>query len=212
MSCLEDFFQQFPVIDYQAGSFLLRSNEQPEHIFAVASGLIRQYVIAPNGQELTLQIYRKPSYFYLSWVFNKVPNHFEFEALTAAKVHVIPINEVTRFMAQDSHAAQELLPRLFRGLDQMMDRLELFAFGNAMQKVVATLLSLHRRFPDSVSAKTIGVVMTHKEIGNLSGLTRETVSAHMSLLKKAGLLEMEGKLIHFPDLPALEQLANTGVD
>jgi CRP-like cAMP-binding protein len=52
----ETFYQQFITRDYKKGEMLIRADDDPQGIFCLTKGYVRQYTISPVGNELSLHI------------------------------------------------------------------------------------------------------------------------------------------------------------
>jgi len=86
----EDFYSQFQVRRYKQGETLIRADDDPQGIFCLTKGYVRQYTISRTGLELTLHILKPISYFPMVWAVNGTPNVYFFEALTPVEVGRAP--------------------------------------------------------------------------------------------------------------------------
>ena len=82
----DTFYKQFKTRTYKKGETLIRSDDDPQGIFCLKKGYIRQYTISAAGTELTLHILKPTSYFPMVWAINGTPNVYYFEALTPVEV------------------------------------------------------------------------------------------------------------------------------
>jgi len=60
---LETFYKQFTIRDYKKGEMLIRADDDPQGIFCLTKGYVRQYTISKTGFELALHILKPISYF-----------------------------------------------------------------------------------------------------------------------------------------------------
>ncbi len=86
----ETFYDQFTPRIYKKGEILIRADDDPQGIFCLNKGYVRQYIISKNGIELTLNILKPISYFPMVWAINETPNIYYYEALTEAEVGRAP--------------------------------------------------------------------------------------------------------------------------
>ena len=63
----DTFYKQFTIRDYKKGEMLIRADDDPQGIFCLTKGYIRQYTISSLGTELTLHILKPTSYFPMVW-------------------------------------------------------------------------------------------------------------------------------------------------
>jgi CRP/FNR family transcriptional regulator, cyclic AMP receptor protein len=79
-------------------------------------------------------------------------------------------------------------------------------FNSVRSRIASALLRLHQRAPEG--KRNIGI--THQEIANLVGSTRETTTALLHAFKKEGILEIGNRRITILDAVQLERAARSG--
>jgi len=89
----EAFYKQFTAREYKKGELLIRADDDPQGIFCLTKGYVRQYTNSKAGFELTLHILKPLSYFPMVWAINGTPNVYYFEALTSVEVRRAPRDE-----------------------------------------------------------------------------------------------------------------------
>src|ERR1035437_7600055 len=94
----EKFYKQFTNRNYKKGEMLIRADDDPQGIFCLTKGYVRQYTISKSGFELTLHILKPISYFPMVWAINGTPNVYYFEALTPVEVGRAPKDDVVKFI------------------------------------------------------------------------------------------------------------------
>jgi len=70
----ETFYNQFITRNYKKGEMLIRADDDPQGIFCLKKGYVRQYTISKTGFELSLHILKPISYFPMVWAINGTPN------------------------------------------------------------------------------------------------------------------------------------------
>lgn len=108
----EDFFSQFQLRTYKQGEMLIRADDDPQGIFCLTKGYVRQYIISRTGEELTLHILQPISYFPMVWAFNDTPNVYFYEALTPVEIGRAPKNQVLEFIKDKPDLISELMSEL----------------------------------------------------------------------------------------------------
>jgi len=71
--------------------------------------------------------------------------------------------------------------------------------------LIIELIIVAKRFGKKTTAG-ITIKIFEKELGVQAGMTRETVSREMKLLKQQGLIKLEKNILTIPDLRQLEAL------
>ncbi len=108
----ETFYKQFVIRNYKKSEMLIRADDDPQGIFYLKKGYVRQFTISKLGFELTLHILKPVSYFPMVWAVNGTPNVYFFEALTPVEVGRAPRDEVVNFIKDKPIIIFELLSEL----------------------------------------------------------------------------------------------------
>ncbi|MCR4324220.1 MAG: Crp/Fnr family transcriptional regulator [Candidatus Curtissbacteria bacterium] len=193
---LDKFFEPFETLHYKKGETILRAGDQPQGTFYLKRGYARLYSISEQGEELTLIIFKPGDTFPIMWTINDTPNTHFLESVTDSVMYRAPKEKFLAFLNENPDAFLELFKRVlfrFGGLLQMMDYL---AFGNASAKIASILLICLERFGKGDGGKsTIAVPLTHMDIANMVGVTRETASIELKKMEKKNLIAYKGRLI-----------------
>lgn len=201
----EVFYSQFRPRTYKKGELLIRSDDNPQGIFCLTKGFVRQYTISKTGIELTLHILKPISYFPMVWAINGTPNVYNFEALTDVEVGRAPRDEVVNFIKDKPKIIFELMSELLEDYAETLTRVEHLVFSDAYRRVISVLLYIAKHFGSNDGKQTIvGNRFTHQDIATLVGVARETASSEMSKLEKKGLVEYSDHLIVIKNIKNLE--------
>ena len=184
----ETFYKQFKDRKYKKGEILIRADDDPQGIFCLTKGYIRQYTISKTGFELTLYIHKPISYFPMVWAINGTPNVYYFEALTAVEVGRAPRDEVVNFIKDKPTLVFELMSELIEDYAESLKRIEHLVFSDAYRRVISVLLYIAKHFGEkSGNGVMIGHHFTQQDIATLVGVARETASIELVKLEKKGL-------------------------
>lgn len=93
-----------------------------------------------------------------------------------------------------------LISELSRRMNLDASRLEELAYQSAPARLAAALLRLHQSGGDHT------ITMTHQELGEVTGLLRETVTKMLNEFRGAGLVELHRGRIHLRDVAGLQRL------
>ncbi|HVZ12780.1 MAG TPA: Crp/Fnr family transcriptional regulator [Patescibacteria group bacterium] len=206
---LYSFFSQYRTLDYKKGQIILRSDDNPSGIYYVRRGYVRLYSISESGQELTLIIVKPHDIFPIRWAITGQRHRYYFEAMTPVELSKAPLEDFSDFIHMNPEALYEILNNVLSRLGGLLERMEYSVFGNAYQKVASILVICAERFGiQKGKSITIRVPMTHSDIANLIGLTRETASVELKKLEKIGVCEKDGRFFMVKNLDKLKTEAN----
>jgi CRP/FNR family transcriptional regulator len=204
----ENFFAQFKAVyQFKKNQLILGPTAEPSGIFYLKSGFVRLYLVSEGGKELTLNIFKPGAYFSMIWALNGTPNIYFYESLTDVILLKAPKEEVLKHIADNPAVLLDLTKRTLKGLDGMTRLMEALLTGNAYQQIASVLLVLARRFGKNGkgSELIIDLPLTHRIIGTIAGLSRESTSLELEKLTKASLISQKDHLIVVKDLKKLEE-------
>lgn len=201
----ETFYKQFVIRNYKKGEMLIRADDDPQGIFCLTKGYVRQYTISKNGFELTLHILKPISYFPMVWAINGTQNVYYFEALTPVEVGRAPREDVVNFIKDKPTIIFELLSELIEDYAESLTRIEHLVFSDAYRRVISVLLYIAKHFGES---KNKSIIVNHRftqqDIATLVGIARETASNELSRLEKKGLIKYIDHSMVFNNMERLE--------
>lgn len=183
---------------------LIRADDDPQGIFCLTKGYVRQYTISKTGSELSLHILKPISYFPMVWAINGTPNVYFFEALTPVEVGRAPRDEVVNFIKDKPTLLFALMSQLLEDYAESLKRVEHLVFSDAYRRVISILIYIAKHFGDE---KGKGIIVHHRftqqDIATLVGVARETASIEMAKLEKKGLVKYVDHSMLFEDVEKL---------
>ena len=199
------FYKQFKIRNYKKGETLIRADDDPQGIFFLKKGYVRQYTISKSGMELTLHILKPVSYFPMVWAINGTPNVYFFEALSAVEVGRAPRDQVVSFIKDKPTVIFELMSELLEDYAETLTRVEHLVFSDAYRRVISVLLYIAKHFgEDRGDGVLVKQRFTQQDIATLVGVARETASNEMVKLEKKGLVDYVNYSMQFKNISKLE--------
>jgi CRP-like cAMP-binding protein len=146
------------------------------------------------------------------WALNNTPNIYFYESLTDVILLKAPKEEILKHIKDNPAVLLDLTKRTLKGLDGMTRLMEALLTGSAYQQIASVLLVLARRFGKNGkgSELIIDLPLTHRIIGTIAGLSRESTSLELEKLAKANLISQKDHLIVVKDLKKLEEQSPIG--
>ena len=208
---LDKFFTKFPKRVYPKGQILVFADESPEHIFFIVKGHVRKYDVSYRGDEVVVNVFKERSFFPMSWALNRTNNSFFYKTENETVLHVVPADEVLKFLRENPEVVIDLLSRLYRGIDGLLGRMVHLMSGTAKSRLIYELIIETKRFGQKQPDGSMLLISNESDIGARSGLTRETVSREMKKLKLKNWVGVSNTSIIVKDLEALEQALGTEI-
>ncbi len=203
---IEKFFSQFQSYTYKKGELIIQPDKNPIGAYYIKKGFVREYGISRTGIEISLHIFVPQTYFPMMWVIADIPNRYYYEALTNVELYSAPKDKILVFLKENPDILWSLTQRILLGLDKLTLRLEYLSFGKAYEKVVSILLYIARHFGEEKNGRIVtSHKFTHRDIGALAGISRETTSREWEKLEKKQLIKYDKQYIIIEDLHKLSE-------
>jgi CRP-like cAMP-binding protein len=166
-------------------------------IFFVNDGRVRISKVTSEGKELTLGYRRPGDVFGEQVMIDGGPREEMAEAMDNATITELERAEVERLVQQEGMLGYRLLKVFARRRREVENKIEQLIFKDVNARLADLLLKVAREYGvDDARGTLVSVRMTHQEIANQIGSSRETVSQTLSQFKRKGLIEMDdGDLI-----------------
>ncbi len=194
---LEEHFSISDVIPYSRGKIITFANQEPEGVSFLLDGVVEQYDITPEGNKITVNIFKPTAFFPMSWAINKTPNSYFFAALADVRVKRADTDKTILFLQNNPDVTFDLLSRVYKGTDALLKRLVLAASGIASSRLIFELLIEAYRFGVDLEDNKTLIKVRQSNLAARSGLARETVSRELHKLEanKTVTLTKEGIIL-----------------
>lgn len=204
-SKIDAFFNKFKHQIYKKGEILIRADDNPSGILYLKSGAVKEYCISKKGEEIVLNIFKPVSFFPMSWAMNDTPNIYYFEATTDTEVWKAPQKEAVEFLKNNSDVLFNLLSRVYKGTDGLLMRLTMLMSGDAYARLITELIIHAKRFGKKIGESSYEVKVAEKDLATQTGMTRETISREIKILRDGGLITFEKNTLTIKDINLLEE-------
>ncbi|MCS6264992.1 MAG: Crp/Fnr family transcriptional regulator [Nitrospira sp.] len=166
------------------------------NVYLLKKGRVKIANTAPNGKEVTFDILEPGEVFGELDVLDDAPRSTSAETLDDAVICVIPRKDFDQYLAMHPTVMFKLTKLIGLRLKKIQSRVEDLVFRDVPARLAHLLLELSKS--DGVAENQgirLKVKLTHQEMANLIGCSRETVSASMGQFRDDGLIEMDGRTI-----------------
>ena len=177
-------------------------------VYFVNGGRVKISKVTRDGKELTLA-YRGPGDIFGELVLiDGGPREEMAEAMENALITEIDRVEFERLLQRESMISCRLIKIVAERRREVENKIETLMFKDVNAKLAELLLRLAVEFGvDDERGTLIALKITHQEMANLIGSTRETVSLTLSQFKRRALIETEGRKVILVDRDGLRALA-----
>jgi CRP/FNR family transcriptional regulator, cyclic AMP receptor protein len=198
-AALKDFNAVRSTATYPHNAVLFLEKQDPRGIFVVCAGEVKLSISSSAGKTLSLSIAKAGEILGLTAVMTGRPYEVTAETLHPCQVAFIRREDFLRLLTKypEMHnGVVKQLTSLYSGACEQLRTVGLCA--SAPEKLARLLLDW------SGEGKQIKVPLTHEEIAEFVGTTRETVTRTLSDFKTRNLVTIQGSTFTIANRPALE--------
>ena len=198
---------EFPTL-YQPGMMLFSEKTTPAGIFIVLSGEVKLSINSSEGKRLILSIAKSGEVLGLSSVMSALPSEMTAEVLYPSRIAIIERDQFIAFMGRHPEVYQVVTQELSLQYKVACEQLRTVALsGSAPEKLARLLLEWSESGQKTEAGSRVRFSLTHEEIGEFIGASRETVTRTLSTFKSRRLVAFHGSILEIPSRVALEHLA-----
>jgi len=189
---------EFPTL-YQPGQLLF---------FIVVSGEVKLSINSSEGKRLILSIAKAGEVLALSSALSGMPSEMTAEILYPSRIAVIERDQFLGFMARHPEVYPVVTQELSVQYKVACEQLRTVALsGSAPEKLARLLLEWSENGQRTGAGLRFRFSLTHEEIGEFIGASRETVTRTLSSFKSRRLVAFHGSMLEIPSRVALENVA-----
>ncbi len=198
---------EFPTF-YQPGVLLFSEKTAPSGVFIVVSGEVKLSINSSDGKRLILSIAKAGEVLGLSSVLSGMPSEMTAEVLYPSRIAVIERDQFLAFMSRHPEVYQIVTQELSLQYKIACEQLRTVALaGSAPEKLARLLLEWSENGQRTENGTRFRFSLTHEEIGEFIGASRETVTRTLSTFKSRRLVAFHGSILEIPSKVALQHVA-----
>jgi CRP/FNR family transcriptional regulator, cyclic AMP receptor protein len=196
-------------ITYPKGAVLFVEGQESRGVFILCSGRVKLSVCSEDGNAVILRISDPGDVVGLPGTISGKPYELTAEVLEPAQVNFIARDLFLRFLSLYGEVAVAVTKLLSEICHDTYQEVRSLGLGrSASQRLAGFLLDWSSR-PQQVQSKgNITLTLTHEEIAQIIGASRETVTRLFTLLKRARIIQRKGSSLTICDRDALESMAH----
>lgn len=203
---MEKVLGNIQILDVKRDDYIFKTGDLADYMYLILKGQVKIFHNTIDGREQILYVYKDKDFIGGLNLLEQESYLYYGQALTEAKILAIPRESFEEYILKDSEALKILLKKSFERIRWAEDLIQRLSTSNASMKTAGLLL----RLKNSIGVETkegirLELSLNREELGNYSGLTRETITRKLGEFKELGYIDLIGnKIILIKDLEALE--------
>jgi CRP/FNR family transcriptional regulator len=189
-----DFVKNYPVKRFAKGEVIISEGDISDTLYAIRTGHIKVTSLDDSGNERMLWIAGRYDIVPTERLFSRhSPLQFFYTALADGEVYKINKADFLSKAKTDAGLMGEIAASMSGHYDDLLSRVNSIGQTSIHDKLVATLRYVAERFSadQSVDLYQLGLHLTHKDIAEMIGSTRETTTLELRKLQRAGVIQYD---------------------
>lgn len=192
-----------------SGVTLFSEKDEDCGVYLVLEGEVKLSMNSAEGKRLLLRIVRKGEILGLASALSGRPREMTAETLYPARIASLGRSDFLDFLARRPETYPLVAEELGRHYNFACDQLRTVGLSSsAPEKLARLLLEWSENGQATERGTRCRIPLTHLEIGEFIGASRETVTRTLSAFKSRRLIVFNGSMLMIPSRAALESLAN----
>jgi CRP-like cAMP-binding protein len=161
-------------------------------MYIIVEGRVKVTKLSGDGREKILELLEVGDFFGEMSLFDEAPRSASVKGLSKVRILALARNDFLRLLARSPDLALSVIQELTRRLRQVDEQASSLSFQRVKERTIGLLVRLAREEPGHDGRRKTPV-LTHQQIADMIGTSRETVTRAIKGLKADGWLEQDGK-------------------
>jgi len=191
---------------YPAGATLFVEGQACRGIYILCRGRVKLSATSSQGQTLIFKIAKPGEVLGLNATVSGSPHNTTAETGQACQLNFVKQADFLRFLTEHSGACMHAAIHLSRECQQAYQQLRSFVMRSAPERIARLMLEWSLGGEGTAATLGIKVALTHDEIGQIIGMSRETVTRTLADFRKHHIAVLHGSTLLIENMPALQNL------
>jgi len=194
---------------YPKSAMLFLEGQQPRGVFVLCAGKAKLSTSSSEGKTIIIKLSEAGDVLGLNATISGRPYEITAEMVEPGQANFIPRDALLHFLREHGEVALRVAEQLSRNYYSAYEEIRTLGLSNSpAEKLAKLLLSWTARADQTKSTIKMRLTLTHAEIAEMIGSTRETVSRLFSDFKKKQLVELKGSTLIIRNKSALAKLVH----
>ena len=195
---------------YPKGAMLFIEGQLSRGVFVLCNGKVKLSTTSREGKTIITKISDSGDVLGLNAVVSNVPYEVTAEMMEPGQANFIPRDSLQQFLREFPEVAMRVAQQLSRNYYTAYEEIRTLGLSaSPSEKFAKLLLSWSTKSTQSDGSSQVKLTLTHEEIAEIIGTTRETVSRLFSEFKKKQLMQSKGATLVIRSRFALEKIVQS---
>jgi CRP/FNR family transcriptional regulator len=195
---------------YPKSALLFVEGQEPRGVFVLCTGKAKLFTSSSAGKTIITKISQPGDVLGLNATISHRPYEVTAEMMEPGQANFITRDALLQFLREHGEVALRVAEQLSRNYYTAYEEIRTLGLASSpAEKFAKVLLSWKPERPETNGSFQIKLTLSHEEIAEMIGTTRETVSRLFSDFKKKQLLQVKGSTLVICNKVALEKIAQS---
>lgn len=194
---------------YPQGAVLFMEKQAGHGIYVICEGQVKLTISSSEGKTLIMRIAKAGEVLGLTSVLSGAPYEVTAEVLRPCQVAFVRREDFLHFLAQHPDVYRAVLAQIGAQYQTAGEQIRTLGLSSSVtERVAKLLLDWSAGASQTKPNARTKMPLTHEEIAEFLGTTRESVTRTLSNFKRRQLIELRGSTLTIPSRAALEECVN----
>lgn len=195
---------------FPKGAVLFVEGQSPRGVFMICTGRVKLTTCSSEGKALITRIAESGEILGLSATVSGRAYMTTAETLTPCQVNFIRGEDFLRFLSQNSTASLRVSEHLSNNYHSVFEQVRSLGLSHSASEKLAKLMLewCERNGNETEKGISVKLTLTHEEIAQIIGSSRETVTRLISDFKKKQIIRIKGSTLTIPDKAVLTAMVS----
>ena len=193
---------------YPKGAVLFVEGQSPRGIFLLCKGRVKLSIGSSDGKMLILKISEPGEVLGLSATISGKPYELTAETLDPCQVNFVKRDDFLRFLREHNEVCLRVAEQLSDKYNTACHEIRALGLSHSAAEKLAKLLLEWTEKNGGRTAGQMKLTLTHEEIAQMIGTSRETVTRLFADFKKRQFIQLRGSTLVIRNKAALETLVS----
>ena len=195
---------------YPKGAMLFIEGQQPRGVFVLCAGKAKLSTSSREGKTIITKLSESGDVLGLNSVVSNRPYEVTAEMMEPGQANFIPRESFLHMLKDFPEVAVRVAQQLSRNYYTAYEEIRTLGLSvSPSEKFAKLLLSWTTKSAQDDGSAQVKLTLTHEEVAEIIGTTRETVSRLFSEFKKKQLMQMKGATLVIRSRFALEKICQS---
>jgi CRP/FNR family transcriptional regulator len=196
------------VNSYPEGALLFMEGEEARGVYILCQGRVKLVTTNSEGKTFILKIAQPGQVFGLNSIVTGRPHEVTVETMQPCQFAYVGREEFLRFIKENGDACLRVVQQLGQECHSAYEVIRSLGLASSVsEKLAKFLIGWSADGRETGGALRVKLALTHEELAQLIGCSRESVTRTLSDFKRQRLVELNGSTLLVWNKPALETLA-----